>query len=397
MTAAKTSFLNWFAGRMAVAGLRHAFGVPGGGTSLDLLHALRENDIQSVITAREDAAVIMAGVSGLLAEAPGLAFSTRGPGLASAANGLASAALDRLPALLVSEAFGEDELEFLSHQVLSQSDLIKPLLEKGEGVELPADQGAVEAWLNGPKNTPAVMFPTSSQFKHQVLADKPEINNPHLPDTNMTDAKKLLQQAQRPVLVVGLEAARASTTSALRTFVEALGAPILCTYMAKGCVPDDDAHFAGVFTGGSIEQACLNEADLIILIGLDPVEVISKPWAYTAPVLDLCERVYDPHYLKPTARIVAPLSVSLSAFADCLQETTYKTTYSITWQKSEITKLKSDFDQGMEEGGSAELSSAAVVKSIRDCFPARPRLCVDAGAHMFSACAFWPARAPHDL
>ena len=61
MSAQTTSFLDWFAARLKTAGLERAFGVPGGGTSLDLMAGLRNQGIDTVITAREDAAMIMAG------------------------------------------------------------------------------------------------------------------------------------------------------------------------------------------------------------------------------------------------------------------------------------------------------------------------------------------------
>jgi acetolactate synthase-1/2/3 large subunit len=67
------------------------------------------------------------------------------------------------------------------------------------------------------------------------------------------------------------------------------------------------------------------------------------------------------------------------------------------WRISDIEKLKFGFLSGMAEGGEADLSSAAVVKATAKAFDGQPRLCVDAGAHMFSACAFWPAAAPRDV
>lgn len=73
MTDADLPFVDWLAMRLTQNGLRHAFGMPGGGTSLDLIAALRARGANTVITAREDAAVIMAGVSGVLAGGPGLA------------------------------------------------------------------------------------------------------------------------------------------------------------------------------------------------------------------------------------------------------------------------------------------------------------------------------------
>ena len=302
---------------------------------------------------------------------------------------MASAALDRLPALLTSEAFGEKELEFLSHQVFSQTDLIKPLLQKGRGSVLAPTIIAVENWLEQSSMVPAAMFPSSPDLQAQI-------NHTHEPQARITPAildigpaKQLLDDAKSPVVVIGLEAARSICTSELREFVTQLGAPVLCTYMAKGCVADSNPHFAGLFTGGAIEQDCMNSADLIVLIGLDPVELIRKPWAYTSPTLDLCERIYDPHYLTPTVRVAGPLAITLHTLA--------KTISASTWQTDIIANFKASFIRGMEEGGSAELSSASVVKAVRDHFSGTPRLAVDAGAHMFSACAFWPAKAPNDL
>ena len=382
-------FVEWVSMRLKQAGLRRIFGVPGGGSSLDLMQAMHNQNIDTILTAREDAAVIMAGVSGVLSHGPGVAFTTKGPGLASATNGLASAALDRLPALLISESFGEKELDFLSHQVFSQTDLIEPLLQKGRGSVLPTTINAVESWLEQTAMVPAAMFLSSPDLQAQIdHISEPQVRStPAAPDVSAV--KIMLDDAKSPVVVIGLEAARSICTSELREFVNQLSAPVLCTYMAIGCVTDQDLHYAGLFTGGAIEQACMNSADLIVLVGLDPVELIRKPWAYKAPVIDLCERIYDPHYLIPTLRVAGPLGITLQALT--------KTISASTWQVDSIANFKADFLSGMEKGGASGLSSTSVVKAVRDQFSGTPRLSVDAGAHMFSACAFWPAKAPNDL
>ncbi len=389
MSAATTTFLDWFADRLKNAGLGRAFGVPGGGASLDLMEALRRHGVETVITAREDAAVMMAGVSGVLAQGPGLAFSTKGPGLANATNGLASAALDRMPALLVSESFTDGELEFLSHQVYPQSELVAPLLRQGQGEELPAERDAVQGWLNGSGCAPAVMFPSASDFNQQMSDDWQPADRTESAAPDLERARSLLRECTRPVVIMGLEAASLDLATSLRAFAQKLGAPVLCTYMAKGCIPDDDPHYAGIFTGGAIEQAAMEAADLIILVGLDPVELLRKPWAFSAPVLDLAERAYDPHYMKPAGQVIAPLQQILPALAGGIE--------SSGWDLPEIAELRNGFLSGMKSGDSGGLSSTAVVKAARDAYVDHPRLCVDAGAHMFSACAFWPGRAPRDV
>jgi len=386
---AEIPFVDWLARRLAEAGMRRAFGMPGGGTSLDLITALRGAGVDTIISAREDAAVIMAGVSGILGGGPGLAFTTKGPGLASAANGLASAALDRMPALLISEGFDEAELEFVSHQVISQPDLVAPLLRPVGGAAMAARPDAVEDWLTGDGPGPAVLFPSSADLSRPVSARAASTAAPGIQAPDIGPARALLDGSRRPVVVVGLEAARAAVSPALHRFVDRLGAPVLCTYMAKGCISDDAPQYAGIFTGGAIEQPCVGAADLIVLIGLDPVELIRKPWPYDAPVLDLCERVYAPHYVTPACRVVAPLPVTLDALGPTVKAG--------DWRQQDMAAHRRDFFAGMDMGGDGALSSASVVKAARDAFAATPSLSVDAGAHMFSACSFWPAKAPRDV
>ena len=63
MSADTDRFVDWLARELAARGTRFAFGVPGGGVTLDLLAATQATGIRTVITAREDAAAMMAGVA----------------------------------------------------------------------------------------------------------------------------------------------------------------------------------------------------------------------------------------------------------------------------------------------------------------------------------------------
>jgi acetolactate synthase-1/2/3 large subunit len=202
------------------------------------------------------------------------------------------------------------------------------------------------------------------------------------------------------VLIIGLEAARPAMAGPVKAFVDSLGAATLSTYMAKGCVADDHPSYVGIFTGGAIEQACVREADLIVLVGLDPVELIRKPWAYQAPVVDICETTYDPHYVAPVHRLVGPLAETLPLLGEQLRESGATT----SWTTDAIAEHRNRYFQGMRIPAVNGLSSSDVVQAAARAFtnqsvPAknRPRLSVDAGAHMFSACTFWPAREPLDV
>jgi thiamine pyrophosphate-dependent acetolactate synthase large subunit-like protein len=93
-------------------------------------------------------------------------------------------------------------------------------------------------------------------------ARKPALPAPAAPPTplpptreeRLAAARALLGQARRPVIIAGLEA-RGAAAAETRALAQAVGAPVLVTYKAKGVVADDDPLFAGVFTGGAAE-AC---------------------------------------------------------------------------------------------------------------------------------------------
>ena len=53
----------------------------------------------------------------------------------------------------------------------------------------------------------------------------------------------------------------------------------------KASSPDDHPWFAGVFTNAAIERPLIDESDLLIGVGLDPVELLPRPWTYTPPVV----------------------------------------------------------------------------------------------------------------
>jgi acetolactate synthase-1/2/3 large subunit len=68
-----------------------------------------------------------------------------------------------------------------------------------------------------------------------------------------------------------------------------------------------------------------------------------------------------------------------------------------TWTSDDISGHRNRFFQGMEIMAENGLSSSDVVRATAAVFDGVPRLAVDAGAHMFSACTFWPAREPLDV
>ena len=69
--------------------------------------------------------------------------------------------------------------------------------------------------------------------------------------------------------------------------------------------------FSWNFTGGKAEQISILDSDLIVLIGLDPVELILQPWPYNIPVLNISLVNHETHYVSPNANLIGKLSANL--------------------------------------------------------------------------------------
>ena len=127
----------------------------------------------------------------------------------------------------------------------------------------------------------------------------------------VSELRARLQEARRPVVVLGLEAR--AHTNAVREFIESYGCSVLTTYKAKGVVPDQDSRVLGIFTGGVLEADAIAASDLMILIGLDPVELILQPWSYQTPVVEISTVKHAVHYVTPSLSLIGSISEILHA------------------------------------------------------------------------------------
>ena len=83
--------------------LRHFFGIPGGGSPLDLMGAGRKLGVDFVSVNHESSAAIMAAYYGLMKGTAGLALTIRGVGAANLVGGAANIHFERAPMVAVCE------------------------------------------------------------------------------------------------------------------------------------------------------------------------------------------------------------------------------------------------------------------------------------------------------
>jgi len=380
-------------------GTTHVFGVPGGGSNLDVVGAAQAQGLEFVLVHTETAAAIMAGVMAELTGAPGMCLATRGPGAASAVNGVAQALLDRQPMVVVTDCVSASDRPRVSHQRLDQQALMCAVSKASialDGRDPAASRALVALALEGRPGPVHVDIDPSAPSMGPVPAEQ----RPRSAVGDLAHVLELVGAARRPVVIVGVGAVvqrpadRADTAAALADLGNRLHVPVLCTYKARGMVADGSAWCAGVATGATIESPVLQTADLIIGIGLDPVELIPAAWSYDAPVV-LCGpwAIDDSSYFgdRLAAEVVARPSDTVAAIAASIVSE-WAVDDGAVFAAAAVAEVLA-----VEPSAPVGLVPQQVVTLAAAAAPEGTIATVDAGAHMLVAMPLWPVAAPCEL
>ncbi len=375
-------------------GISRIFGIPGGGSSLDLIAAAGAADLDFVLARTENAAAIMAAVTGELTGAPGVALAGIGPGAASIVNGVAYASLERAPLIVLTDA--QEPGDASHHQAFDQGALFEPISKLSTQLAATATKADLRRLIEAARAFPPgpVHIDLSSEAAAAFIEDGvagPGKSGPAEDLSGLEDAAQVLALRRRPVIIAGHECRDAGTAAALVTLAEKLQAPVLVSYKAKGVMPESHALFVGMFTGATTEAETLRQADVVLLCGFDAVEMIPGAWPYAADVMAINKGPDRPLPATPARRIWGEFPDVLNRLADALPEA------SNDWSLSEIADLRRGMRQRSAVHAEATLNPDRVVEVLLDQVSFPVRVTVDAGAHMFSVMNLWPAENPNDV
>jgi acetolactate synthase-1/2/3 large subunit len=383
------------------AGVRALFGVPGGAANLDLIASAGRAGMPFVLTATETAGAIAAQAQAEVTGRPGACLTTLGPGAASVVNGVASAFLDRAPLVVFTDSHAAAAP--FEHQQLDHRALLAPVTVSSATLTVDHVRETMARTLAaaiGPRPGPAHLdcpgdvaaTVVGGGFQPAPRHAGPKsgpYEPPSAPPPDLSAIEPLIARAKRPIVIVGLGARRAEDARAIRALCERRHIPALVTYKAKGVVADDDAWFAGVFANSRIERPMVDDSDLVIGLGLDPVELLPRPWTIAQPAIYCGPWAVDPSHVPWQGQVVAGAAACAAAIESLLPLSEWDAGFvrgRVDEQRARIL-LPADgltAQRVVQVAGSRLASTAA-------------RVTVDAGAHMFPATMLWPAREPNDM
>jgi acetolactate synthase-1/2/3 large subunit len=381
-------------GQLLGAGVRTLFGVPGGGSNLDLIAAAGRAGLPFVLTSTENAGAIAAAAQAEVTGGTGACLTTLGPGAASVVNGVACAFLERAPIVVFTDRQAASSAA--EHQRIDHAALMAPITKWSGSLSPDATMQVLVRALHeathgrpgpvhvdGPGDVAAAPLSgnfADAYFTFEELGPLPE---------DRSRLESLLAASRKPLLLVGLGARGSADAAAIRALGAARRVPAMVTYKAKGVVADGDDWFAGVFTNAAIEQPVIDESDLLIGIGLDPVELMPRAWTRQQPIVS-CNpwRVEDAH-VPFAVQFVAPVTECVGLIENALSPS--------DWTSRRVRQLVDDQRRRISVAGSGFTAQRVVEVAASRLAPSAGCVTVDAGAHMFPATTLWPVNEPHGM
>ena len=309
------------------AGIPYLFGIPGGGSSIDLIEACRDEGIGFVLTQHETSAALMAVVCGELTGSVGASISIMAPGAANLTGGAAYAFLERHPLLCITECYGADTAPRIGMQKIDHPATFASTCKASVSVGSNDARGQIAAAIRiasaerpGPVHVdfPLEVSPTP------VVEEQPAVSAVSGDLEAVADA---VDRAAKPILIAGPVVLRQGAGDRLLELAEKLQVAVMVTSKARGVIPERHPLYAGVMSGvyreDTLEGDMMSRADLVLAVGLDRVELLS-PWRYAHEIVsvDAMPVPEDERVGSPTATASGPLPDLLGGLTEMVSPRT---------------------------------------------------------------------------
>jgi acetolactate synthase-1/2/3 large subunit len=388
------------AGRLAAAGVRHAFGIPGGEV-LALVAALEGAGIRFVLTKHENAAGFMAEGAHHRTGAPGVLVATLGPGVANAVNVVANAQQDRVPLIFLTGAVDPAEALTYTHQVFDHGALLRPIckasLAATPGGAAALIEKALEIATTDPWGPVHIDVPIAAATHLEAgTAPRPSVRGRAAPAAEaLAEARSWLAAAERPLILAGIEAVQHGAAPTIRAVARRLRAPVLASYKAKGVLPEDDPLALGGAglspVADRVLKPLLRKSDCVLLVGYDPIEMRSgwrEPFAPGQRVVELVATPVAHGMHRADLSFVCDPGSGLAALADGVESR-------MGWRQGELDEARAALARAFRTD--EEWGPAAVVDTVRRALPREAVATCDSGAHRILLSQVWRCYEPGTL
>jgi acetolactate synthase-1/2/3 large subunit len=236
------------------------------------------HEVRLIDVRHEQAAAMMAHAWTIYRGRPGVCIVTAGPGFTNALTGIVNAYQENAPVVFISGISPIREASLGALQEINQLDMVKATVKWYDRCQ---DIKRIPEYLNKAfrqaiTGRPGPVYLEIPPDVLDVKVDEASVQFPDrccsvyrsAPDPeSVAEAARLLNSAERPVILGGSGIAHSGCTDQIRELVDKSGMPFMLINGGRGAVPDDhpgslwDGGLMGLMTAGG-------QADVVLALGI---------------------------------------------------------------------------------------------------------------------------------
>ena len=259
-----------------INGVKHIYCIPGESFLAALDALFDRTQISLVVCRNEGGAAYMAEAEGKLSGKPGICFVTRGPGATNASGGLHVAMQDSTPMILL---IGQIARKDLDREAFQEIDYRRMFSEVSKWVAQIDDADRIPEYLNraftvatsGRPGPVVLALPEDMLVDLTRVADaapSPAVQ-PSASKTDVDQVAGLLNEAEKPLIVIGGSGWSTDTQLQLQDFAAAHHLPVINSFRCQDFFDNDHDCYAGDL-GIGINPALIKrvqQSDCLLVIG----------------------------------------------------------------------------------------------------------------------------------
>ncbi len=261
-------------------GVEVLFGHPGGAILpfYDALWAYPQ--LRHILVRHEQAAAHAADAYSRVSGKVGVCVATSGPGATNLVTGIMGAKADSVPLIAItgqvartalgSEAFQECDICSITYTCTKKSFMVMSAEDLAPTIR--------EAFVIAQEGRPGPVLIDIPRDVQLELADAvfPELTSPQMPElaeetrNGLHDAARLLNEAERPLIITGHGVLASGASKELQELAEATGIPVITTLLGLSSFPSAHPLNLGMLGMHGMYWAniAVDEADLILGVGM---------------------------------------------------------------------------------------------------------------------------------
>ena len=268
-------------------GVKNSFGVPGE-SYLAVLDALHDADIQFTLCRQEGAASFAACAWGKLTGMPGICFVTRGPGATNGSIGVHSARQDSSPMILFVGQVGVNQKDREAFQEVDYRAFFGPLAKWATEIDNPERIPEVvsRAWrlaLSG-RPGPVVIGLPEDMLTTQTSVEPCQTLEVAEAGVDLSQAEaltRMLNEAERPLILIGGGGWKGAGKSALQRFAEFNSFPVSAIFRYHDLIDNNSPVYVGdAGVGMAVHLAeMIKNSDVILAVNARLGEAATQSWS----------------------------------------------------------------------------------------------------------------------